>query len=460
MKKAIFSFVLIFGLVMIISVAANTIGKDEYQKVTKAQINSIVSEEKLNNFEVKNLSNEEKHFSVISYKRNELFGFFTVTNQNGKLEYVKSLETQINKNESIQTLGVTTGKPFLIILINDETLIKSASKLSVLIGRKEHEHEIKGDQRFYIIEIGQQNYEEPSIYFTDESGTIIYNHSNKETSYNIDLYSLYYSLEAKKIIGETQFEHTEEIIPILTSASFEKEVLEKNNVFDLWLYTQTLKHFGLELPDKTLVTEYLEELQTSNGFFLSQSNEDVTNNHENYILSTKLALDIYKTSSLIPKYPDKISTWLNHAFQNLLEDKKKDFLTSGGYLHLIKSINDNLLAIKGTYTLGTKHFDTYIKKTEIEYKNSTNNIEKFDTAIQINKAFDKAVLPVEQSLVTSLIKDKQLDDGSFPLYGQKQSDIMTTFLFVKVANELKIVIPSEEKLKEYLETQLLVSMKH
>jgi hypothetical protein len=459
MKKAIFSFVFIFGLVMFISAAAKTIGNDEYQKVTEEQISSIVSEEKLTNYEVKNLVNKDKHFSVISYNRDGLFGFFTVTNLNGKLEYVKSLETKSNKKETVQTLGVTTGKPFLILLINDETLLKSASLLTVLIGREEYKQKVKEDQRFYIIEIDQYDYEEPFVYFTDQSGKIIYEHLNKEASYNIDLYTLYYSLEAKKMLFGTQFEHQEDLISILTSTSFEKEVLQKNNIFDLWLYTQTLKMFSLELPDKKLVSKFLEDLQTSNGFFLSQSNEDISNVHENYILSTKLALDIYSSSSIEPSNPDKISTWLNKTFRTL-QQERKDFLSFGGYLHLIKSIDDSLLEIGETFTMDGQEFQTYLKQTEIEYRNSANNIEKFDTAIQINKVFNKEILEVEQSLINSLIKDKQLDDGSFPIYGQKQPDVMTTFLYLKVANELNIEIPRKEKLKEYLETQLLVSMKH
>ncbi|MGN7300310.1 hypothetical protein [Ferdinandcohnia sp. SAFN-114] len=273
----------------------------------------------------------------------------------------------------------------------------------------------------------------------------------------IDLYETYYSINSKTILKTLSNGEVIKIEESLANTDFSKIINEKNlrlSLYDVWLYTETIKLMGKDLEYKDQILYYLESLSSDKGFYRSSTTEGLGLEHSNYLLATKMAIEIY--ISYGEPIPNAIETkkWLKNLCTELANQEDKDFISLGDYLVMIKNISEN------NNELNISAEQEYKDLTEYFFENllvrEVKNIQEFNTLIDISKAFDINLTGLDAKFETYMIS-VQLADGSFPIYGQQgeHSDILTTYLFIKTSNELGITIPNFEKLNVYLSNKII-----
>jgi hypothetical protein len=149
--------------------------------------------------------------------------------------------------------------------------------------------------------------------------------------------------------------------------------------------------------------------------------------------------------------PD-IQIWINKVFHDLNTHNFDDFISYGNYLYLIKYIEETyLVKLDESLLISTSAYENYLKKLLRLYEKEKSSIEKYDTALKLNKIFKKSLFKVNRSEITDYLSSIQLENGSFPLYGEGlNSDTLTTYLAVQICNELEIDIANREKLFNFL----------
>ncbi|GJM75228.1 hypothetical protein HMSSN036_74440 [Paenibacillus macerans] len=63
----------------------------------------------------------------------------------------------------------------------------------------------------------------------------------------------------------------------------------------MWLYIQLSNEHNFEISENTkdMLLDLLEDLQSKEGFFRANLSEKINGNENSYLMSTKMALDIY-----------------------------------------------------------------------------------------------------------------------------------------------------------------------
>ncbi|MBG9791100.1 hypothetical protein ABD76_00550 [Paenibacillus dendritiformis] len=169
----------------------------------------------------------------------------------------------------------------------------------------------------------------------------------------VDLYNFYYATETILLLNQySDQEYIDKIHGKLNDlVSIEHLIRPENKggLYDVWLYVNSLKSNEIKLEKIDKIITYLKELQTKEGFFLSYKGESVNVARKNYLLSSKMSLDImshYKKE--IPSLPD-IQIWINKVFHDLNTHTFDDFISYGNYLYLMKYIEETYLpeSVKG-----------------------------------------------------------------------------------------------------------------
>lgn len=289
-----------------------------------------------------------------------------------------------------------------------------------------------------------------TIYGENGSSNSPNSDSQKESNlYSLDFYNLYYALELKKLTNSLTNEDELKVIQAFESVKADSLVLQSGNIFDLWLYSKINLLLDKQLLMSKDEKELIDKLFTNNGFFLSTVDESQSLNNSSYILSTKMGLDIYAAYNETIPNSKIIKSWVNETLSKVANAEKQDFISYGSYLYLLDEINDYLKTESKIFVSNEKQ-EWMMKRLVDSYNQIPNSIEKFDTALNINEAYKLNVIPVDSKEVHKYLESIQLENGSFPIYGVGEADIMTTFLAVKIMNKLGIENEKEEKLIRYL----------
>ncbi|MBD8501131.1 hypothetical protein [Paenibacillus arenosi] len=104
-------------------------------------------------------------------------------NNNGKLEYRKSIVTGINNEKKVEVLGVNGGFRYIIITFFDEELLNNTKNISVLYnGNLTNIKDIKVDRKSYIIQFEGSPIKKRNtvkLEFWDSKNNVIYNYPDK-----------------------------------------------------------------------------------------------------------------------------------------------------------------------------------------------------------------------------------------------------------------------------------------
>lgn len=271
-------------------------------------------------------------------------------------------------------------------------------------------------------------------------------------NYNVssnELYNLYYLLKTQKLIDK--HESYKDVVKLIDISN----LLKKENqgiLFDIWLYVNLFEEYGLSVREinKEQIIDFLSSLQNDNGMFnafLSEGTYD--ENLYNYLLPTKLAVEVYELLNLKTPNRDKRQLWIDENIDEILKAKQKDFISSGGFLYLSKFLKNKE---ESTLNISLNNYMDIISK---HYKSTPNSVEKFDTAMNIDSVFSTNTLLLEKDEVEKYLGNVQLENGSFSLYGKKEyPDAFTTFLSIGLLYMLDSKIPKIDELTVWLGNEI------
>jgi hypothetical protein len=273
------------------------------------------------------------------------------------------------------------------------------------------------------------------------------------------LYHLYYLLNTQKLIENNKKFIYQEKIKLINPALLLNEKSQAL-LFDIWLYVNLLNEQGLLISEqhKEAIISILNSLQNENGVFTSNFSEASYGEElYNYLFPTKLAMDIYELIGMETPNKKKRDLWINNNLDKILKVKRGDFVSNGGFLYLIKYIQN-----KDGYK--NNSLNKYLAQVVDIYTKSDNSAERIDTALNLNKEFSFEIFKLDKNEVAKYLESIQLEMGAFSLFWKKKyPDAMTTFISVNALMYLNQEIPRLEKLILWVDQEIqstLVSIKN
>ncbi|MGG0816113.1 hypothetical protein ABE142_26120 [Paenibacillus alvei] len=130
MKKNIIgiaSILFLFAMILLVDFYSS---KEEYELVTKQQIDTIVEKEKIVVLSKEDIFVKNKPMTLIFYSKNSQIGSIEARNINGFLKYTRTLTTGKNGNV-IQTIGAKGDLAYIMVAINDSNILKNTKKLDI-----------------------------------------------------------------------------------------------------------------------------------------------------------------------------------------------------------------------------------------------------------------------------------------------------------------------------------------
>ncbi|CAH8720250.1 hypothetical protein M5W83_20865 [Paenibacillus thiaminolyticus] len=267
----------------------------------------------------------------------------------------------------------------------------------------------------------------------------------------IDLYDFFYTTQAISKIGNQELDKS--YADLLKNYDVEQFFYDGNNgaLYDLWLYTHSVEANKLASKKASNIIRFVNSLQSNDGYFLLYNTQDKNMKETNYLLSTKMATDIYRQFGHSIPNKNKIEQWLNSLLQNIKKEENEDFISLGSIIYLAKEIEHNIY-IDDYKPENYSNYARFINHLLALYNEEQESTEKYDTALKLNNLFENNPFIIEKNKVSRYIKSIQLENGSFPLYGVTPvPDTLTTFLVVNLLKELDITFPKKDSLKNYLE---------
>ncbi|WP_028596799.1 hypothetical protein [Paenibacillus assamensis] len=178
-------FIIITIIIIFVISIYQFFGKNNqnYIQVSGEQVSTIIENEKITRLSSVEILSDDIPITIISYRTNDEIGAIEALNNNGKLEYRKSIATDINNEKKVEVLGVNGGFRYIIITFYDEELLNNTKNISVLYnGNLTNINDIKVDRKSYIIPfegspIRKRN--TVKLEFWDSENNIIYNYPGK-----------------------------------------------------------------------------------------------------------------------------------------------------------------------------------------------------------------------------------------------------------------------------------------
>lgn len=270
----------------------------------------------------------------------------------------------------------------------------------------------------------------------------------QETVY-IDLYSLYYSSKLKHILNTLTDNDKQMIREEFYNYDLDSFIINTGGLYDLWLFLQTgvLIDFQIESEDKEKLIKYVKDLKTDNGFFLSHINESIDQVSTNYLLSTKMSLDIYELLGFSDPDLSETALWIKGVIDEI-NRLDMDLISFGGHLDSIIHIINYLKQTQEEVNL-YESLENHLLDIEPQLSKIEGGFEKFDIMVKLNQALEKELFFIDKELVEEHLSSIRLKEGGFPMYGSigQPPNILTTYLAYEIHEYLgiNVVIPQNDE---------------
>ncbi|TRM10870.1 hypothetical protein FH966_03565 [Lentibacillus cibarius] len=174
-------------------------------------------------------------------------------------------------------------------------------------------------------------------------------------------------------------------------------------------------------------------------------------------MPTKMALDVYKSYG--KPVPETAFKCLKETASELLNKQGKKSISYGDYLQLIKGVDNKFK--NGFYFLSKKQYKKYLNKATQPLLNKQNSIKKLKVIMDIHSKFKNSEVNIDKNAVKEYIYSRQLQNGSFPIYDDKNNnaDTLTTFYAVDIMKKKDIKVPKKIKLIKYLKDNVTAKLK-
>ena len=188
-------------LVTIFAIVLYAKNYNPYYLVTDKQISTIIKKENVNILGTETIYRENIPVTVISYTLNNEIGIIEASNLNGKLKYLKSQSTSINKQKKVGIMGANAGLKYVVITFFDEKIKENTNQILISFKNKQKLIDYIGTEDISIIvpldDIIEKSLTtvELDIDFIDKSKNVIYRYPPKSVTDNhdIDYYEYLYS---------------------------------------------------------------------------------------------------------------------------------------------------------------------------------------------------------------------------------------------------------------------------
>lgn len=277
-----------------------------------------------------------------------------------------------------------------------------------------------------------------------------------------DLYTIYYGIEALHKLGSLGNEEKEIIINKFSELRLNELInMEYNgSLYDIWLYVNICKALNIEVKYKEELSKFLSEVYTSEGYYLSYKDENTNQPDPSFILSTKMAIDIYKELNIEIANKGKTSEWLNKIYTQLetIKISDADYLSIIGFVNIISELDYDPHIDLNLNIINKASYKKFLHELIPLYSDYPDSIEKYHSAIQLNRIAKTDVFYIDREDVNQYLNSLQMINGSFPFYESKNSDILSTSLAVSLLTELGLEINKRELLLNYLEKSIKESL--
>ncbi|ALP36930.1 hypothetical protein ASL14_12885 [Paenibacillus sp. IHB B 3084] len=285
-------------------------------------------------------------------------------------------------------------------------------------------------------------------------------HTTSNTISDLLIYDIHYSIKTLDLLGETY--NFSELSSKIRQLDVKAYLSGQNSLYNLWLLSEMNKQVNTKPKDINSISDYILNLQSPNGYFPSYSGERI-NNKLNYLSSTKMVIDICSYYDINPDF-ERLEQWIQEISLTLSNTgSKEDFLSFGGYTASLKQIDDYYYKKTGKHSVDANVYKNMLDKLKYKYSTMENSIEKYDTALNLEQHFGAKIFKIDKRALQDYMKRAQLQNGSFPMFGNQGEDSLSTFIAINVLKSLQLKIPKELELKSHLKQVLnesLVSIKN
>ncbi|WP_440214030.1 prenyltransferase/squalene oxidase repeat-containing protein [Cytobacillus praedii] len=277
-----------------------------------------------------------------------------------------------------------------------------------------------------------------------------------------DLYTIYYGIEALHNLGSLGNEEKQTIINKFSELRLNDLInMEYNgSLYDIWLYINICKSLNIEVKYKEELLKFLSEVYTNEGYYLSFKDENINQPDSSFILSTKMAIEIHKELNIEIANKDKTSEWLKKVYTQLETTKISDvdYLSIIGFVNIISELDNDPNIDLNLNIINTASYKSFLHKLIPLYSEYPDSIEKYHSAIQLNRIAKTNVFFIDTEGVNQYLNSLQMSNGSFPFYESNNSDILSTSLAISLLTELDLEINKQELLLNFLEKSIKESL--
>lgn len=148
-----------------------------YEFISNEQIHDWTKVNNIEILEMVEVTDEEKKYTILFYKQENKIGNYMIYKVNKESIFNKQIETDLNKEQPLQYISVTTGVPYISIYINDKSLLEKSTVIEANIGDKTFAKSVKSTKSHYIISTENgipNNNLDFSLTLYDKSNKVLY----------------------------------------------------------------------------------------------------------------------------------------------------------------------------------------------------------------------------------------------------------------------------------------------
>ncbi|WP_066297576.1 hypothetical protein [Bacillus sp. FJAT-29937] len=272
------------------------------------------------------------------------------------------------------------------------------------------------------------------------------NQQDKKT----DLYAVSYAMNSKKILGDLGEDEKNNLILQIEKDNLEEliDINYRGTLYDLWLYIKLCEELEMQPKYGDEISKILEKLWNNEGFYKAYKDETIKQPAPSFLLSTKMALDIYESINIPIPSLDVTKNWVKGVFKSVEADSNYDFISKGSFLVLINEID---ILISDENILPKEKYEVLKGELVSLFEDSEDSVEKFKVGLQINELYNDEIIILETENIKDYLYNIQLPNGAFPMFGKGQPDILSTSISLSIMNDLSIEILNKDALITYLD---------
>lgn len=177
MLKGKWKLISILISIVLIVIVSNYFTRDKYTVTNEDTIKKVVGKETFELLSYKIVNSVDKPFSLIAYKDHKRIGVGMLTIVNGQENFVRELEIQEDRGQVVQTIGRTSGSPYLALFINSGDILIRGKTISITFPDQRtqtRKMNVKEMAYIFISDSSDTRFKPTELVIRDDQGKVIY----------------------------------------------------------------------------------------------------------------------------------------------------------------------------------------------------------------------------------------------------------------------------------------------